>query len=46
MPGVAQARQISNRLKTVDYYWSGGIIQSTALSTSCYPAKSGAPSDI
>jgi len=46
VPGVALASQISNRLKTVDYYWCGGVIQSAALFTSCYPAKSGALSNI
>ena len=46
VPGVARASQISNRSKTVDYYWCGRVNQSAALFTSCYPAKSGATSDI
>jgi len=30
MLGVAQASQISTQLKTVDYYWCRGVIQSAA----------------
>ena len=37
MPGVARASQISTRLKIVDYYWCGGVIQSAALFTHVIP---------